>query len=240
MLDPRFRERLAADELMDDPAAPAAELRGALAQLESINRWLSGFAPSRDGIRRLLPAGCRELTLLDVGSGAGDMPRRIVEWAAGRGLRARVLGIDLSAVAVELARARTPPGAAIEHQAQDLFSLEGEERFDIVHASLALHHFNGESAVAALAHMLRLARWGLVLNDLHRHFLAYHSFRALSALFWRNRLIRHDGPISVRRGFRRGELAAMLAVAGAARCEVRWRWPFRWQAVAWKRRGLEA
>jgi 2-polyprenyl-3-methyl-5-hydroxy-6-metoxy-1,4-benzoquinol methylase len=226
-----YSRRLAARELMDEPETADEELRGALRELESINRRLGGHASSLAGIRKLLPAGRGGFSVLDVGCGAGDLSRAVAAWARPRRLRAEVLGIDRSRAAVDYARERARGIQGLAFETQDLFALEGEGRFDVVHAGLVLHHFDGEDAFRALEAMFRLARLGVVVNDLHRHPLAFHAIRALSRLVWRHRLIRNDGPISVLRGFRRVELEDYLRRLGGPSAEIRWRWAFRWSVV---------
>jgi SAM-dependent methyltransferase len=219
---------------MDEPEVAAEDLRGALRELESINRRLGGHATSLAGVRRLVPAGCERFSVLDVGCGAGDLSRALAAWALARGIRVEALGIDLSPVTIDLARERARGFDGLTFELRDLLALEGERRFDIVHASLVLHHFDGDDAFRALAAMFRLARRGVVINDLHRHPLAHGAIRACSRLVWRNRLIRHDGPISVLRGFRRTDFEDYLRRLGSPRAEIRWRWAFRWSVVIYK------
>ena len=82
-----------------------------------------------------------------------------------------------------------------------------------------------------LREMRRVSRRGVVVNDLHRHPLAWVAIRTLTRLCSRSGLIRHDAPLSVRRGFRRAELTSLARAAGVP-CEVQWRWAFRWVLTA--------
>ena len=229
-----FTSRLHASELMDDPGIAADDLRGALTELCSINRTLNGYASSIVGLQSLVPPTSRSLSVLDVGTGGGDVARRIVRWGVRRGIDVRVTGIDLSPTCIEYARSAGPPDEGLRFDVADLFELADEHQFDVVHAALVLHHFNGEDAARALRKMSRLARLGLVINDLHRHPFAYYSFRLLSRVLWRNRLIRHDGPISVLRAFRRDDFSRLARDVGLPAPEVVWRWAFRWQVVCRK------
>ncbi len=222
--------RRAARELMDDPAVEEEDLRGALVQLDEINRVLGGRRPSLGGLERLTPVDRRELSLLDVGCGGGDVTRCIARWGRRRGVDIDITAIDVSDVCVRFARERSA-GLPIRYETADLFDLPGDGAFDVVHASLALHHFDGEDAARALAKMFSLARLGVVINDLHRHAFAYHAIRALTAVRWRNRLVRHDGPISVLRGFSRRDLQEIAADAGVPAPEITWQWAFRWRVV---------
>ena len=69
---------------------------------------------------------------------------------------------------------------------------------------------------------------GFFINDLHRHFLAYHSIRLLTRAFSKSRLVKNDAPISVTRGFSRIDWSNILAAAGLEDYELRWKWAFRW------------
>ena len=71
----------------------------------------------------------------------------------------------------------------------------------------------------------------VVINDLHRHWLAYHSIKWLTRLLGGSYLVRHDAPLSVARAFRRADWVALLARAGITQYELRWRWAFRWQVI---------
>lgn len=226
-----FATRSNEAELMDDPGADPAELEAALRELELINRTLGGYAPSLAGLLALTPPGARRLEVLDVGTGSGDVARRLVASARARGLELAVTGIDLSEVTVERARARSAGWPELTFARRDLFALPDEPCCDVAHAALVLHHFPGEEAVRALAKMHRVARLGVVINDLHRHAAAWAGIRALTAAFSRSRMVRFDGPLSVRRAFTRPELFELCARAGLPEPEISWHPLFRWSVV---------
>ncbi len=231
---PRFDSRSGDAELMDVPGLDPLELAETLGQLAVINRFLGGHAATLHGLSRLLPAGRREIEVLDVGSGGGDSARRVVEWAGRRGIAARVHGIDLSAESVAFARRTGAGSPGLEFTTSDLFDLPMTRKYDVVHAALVLHHLSDEMAAAALAKMFALSRFGVVINDLHRHPAAYEAIKWLTALLSKNRLIRHDAPLSVLRAFRRADLQDLARRAGLSAVEISWRWPFRWVMVARK------
>jgi SAM-dependent methyltransferase len=228
---PDFDTRSEALELMDAPGLDAAELRESLGELAFINAALGGHAATLSALARLIPPGCREFDVLDVGSGGGDTVRSIVAWARRRGLTARVHGIDRAPEAVACARRGSASLPGIEFTTQDLFELPAARKYDIVHAALVLHHLPDDAAVKALARMFELCRVGLVINDLHRHPAAYYSIRGLTALLSRNRLIRHDAPLSVLRAFSRAGLEDLSRRACLPAPEISWRWAFRWRMI---------
>lgn len=228
---PDFSRRSIEREIMDDPEVDERELTEALGQLALINRTLGGYGPSIAGVRSLLPANERRFSLLDVGTGGGDGARRLHSWAAARGVEARIRGIDLSAAIVERARHQCRGIDAIDFEVQNLMSLKGHETFDVVHCAIVLHHFDDAAATAALEKMFALCRWGLVVNDLHRHPLPFYFIRLLTSVLSRNRMIRNDGPLSVRRAFRRQDLERLARAAGLPHPRIVWHWGFRWQAL---------
>ena len=222
-----FRRRSDKRELMDADDAPAEELRATFRELAVINRRLGGHAATLGALNALTPPGTKRLRILDVGCGDGDAAAVILGWAEARGIAAEVHGIDLSGASVRLASERRRPGLSFSQD--DLFALNAGDAYDIVHSGLMLHHCPGDEAAQALKAMHERALLGVAVNDLHRHPLAYHGIKRLTASLSDNRLIRHDAPLSVLRGFSRPELEDMCRRARLPMPDIRWRWAFRWQ-----------
>lgn len=233
MFGARFRERSTELEWMDDPELDTAVLERTLLEIEAINRWLGGYGPSLAGLERLLDrAGpTKRLRILDVGTGGADTPREMRRWAEARGIELEITGIDLSQATIDFARRRSEGLEGIELHRRDLFELPEDERFDVVHAALVLHHFVGEAAVAALRAMYARAALGVVVNDLHRHPVAWAGIGLLSRVSSRNPMLQNDAPLSVLRAFSREELYTLCRRAGLPRPSIRWRPMFRWQVV---------
>jgi 2-polyprenyl-3-methyl-5-hydroxy-6-metoxy-1,4-benzoquinol methylase len=227
---PAFGVRSDEPELMDDPSIPAEELERTLADIEHLNRAFRGYAPSVDGFASLIEPERRSVTVLDVGIGGADHPKRLVEWGRKRGIDVDVLGIDLTEATIDYARRRAE-GWPIRVAVEDLFDLDPGRRFDVVHAAQALHHFPGDSAARAIAHMHRHARLGVVINDLHRHAAAWAGIGLYTRVAVRSRLVRYDAPLSVLRGFSRSELVDLCRQAEVPAPQIRWRALFRWQMV---------
>ena len=236
---PNWSQRSQETELMDDLSIGGKELQQTLDELAFINSTLGGYAPSLHGIKQLLPAGARELTVLDVGCGCGDLPRRLVKWARRQNIQLHVLGIDLAADTVAHASARSQDFPELSFSQADLFALPSSNPFDIVHAGLVLHHMDNDLAPRFLQKMYQLSRLGVVVNDLHRHWFAYYAIRTLTKCLSRNRLIRHDAALSVLRGFRRQELLELCRLAQLPAPLLTWRWAFRWQLVLPKAAPIE-
>jgi 2-polyprenyl-3-methyl-5-hydroxy-6-metoxy-1,4-benzoquinol methylase len=233
---PDFSSRSERLELMDDLSIEGDELEKTLHQVEQINAASRGPAISLAGIESLLPGAPDHLSILDVGTGSGDVPRRIAKWAEPKPFSVAIKGIDLSHTTIKYARRRTTRNERLDFELQNLFDLNDTDQYDIVHASLVLHHFPGRQAVTALEKMCRLSRYGVVVNDLQRHPLPWLGLRLGLPLFTRNRLVRNDGPLSVLRGFTRRELLSLADQAGASlptmgQTSVAWEFPFRWLMI---------
>jgi 2-polyprenyl-3-methyl-5-hydroxy-6-metoxy-1,4-benzoquinol methylase len=224
-----FSRRHDGPELMDTEEPPREEFARTLRELDFINRTLGGHAATLAALETLVPRGLGRLKVLDVGCADGAAAVLIQDWARERGLQAEVHGIDLSESSLALAEPRARPGLTFERR--DLFDLPEAATYDVVHASLMLHHCPGGAAARALQAMYARARLGVALNDLHRHPAAFHAISVLTRAFSRDRLIRHDAPLSVLRGFTRAELEGLCREAGLPSPELRWRWAFRWSLV---------
>jgi len=216
-------------EWMDTETVGADDYARCLADLAVVNTVTLARPPTLAFMRRVtrgLPAGAR-VSVLDVGFGQGDMLRRIARWGMRRGLALELEGVDLDPVSAQAAAAVTPPGHGIRYRTGDVFD-EAPGSVDVVISSLFTHHLTDTQIVAFLRFMERTARRGWFINDLHRHPLAYHGFALLSAAAGWHRFVRHDGPLSVARSFRRGDWTRLLREAGLERvASVRWHIPFR-------------
>src|SRR6185503_16625573 len=206
-------ERLAhAEELLDGPLEDLDELAGNLRDLRRINRML-GTRLSRRALGRLAP-GLGPVTLIDVGTGAADIPVALLADAAGRGRDLRITAIDERSEVIDAARRLRPsldrlPG--LELAVGDGRSLPFPDgSFDVAHTSLVLHHLEPGDAVALLREMARVSRTGVVVNDLVRGRLFVVGAWLLSHLATRNRLSRNDAPLSVRRAYSRRELRELV------------------------------
>ncbi|MBX3561378.1 MAG: methyltransferase domain-containing protein [Sphingomonas sp.] len=219
-------QRLRTDEQMDDPALDDATYAAVLADLARVNRWTLAGRPTLGFLARAardMPA----FRLLDVGFGQGDMLRRIARWARRRGIAVDLVGVDLNAASVGVARAATPIGMPIEYRAGDYEAQPTP--FDFVVSSLVAHHMTDEELTAFIRYMERMGTRGWLINDLHRHRFAYLGFPLLARLLGAHRIVREDGQLSIARAFRPAEWRDILAQAGvpADAARIVRRFPFR-------------
>ena len=216
---------------MDDPAVDEATFRACLTDLAAVNGWTLARPPTLAWLAqatRDLPRGSR-FTLVDVGYGQGDMLRAIHRWATRKGLVPELIGIDLSPSSETSAKAATPAAMAIDYRTGDVFDARFERAPDFIVSSLVAHHMADDQLVTFLRWMEATAKKGWFVNDLHRHVVAYHGFRALSVVMRWHAFVRHDGPLSVARAFRRDDWERLIARAGLDRAaiDLRWKLPFR-------------
>lgn len=212
------------------PAEPG-EVDRTLRELETINRLTFAYRPTLRWLDRMVEAtGSRRLSVLDVACGHGDMLRRIDRWAARRGVAVELAGIDRDPEAVASARSATPVSAPIRYEVRDVFAMPDEPRWDVIVSSLFAHHLFDDALPRFLAWMHRAARRSWLVNDLHRHPVPYHAVRLGTRLMGFGRFVVHDAPVSVARGFTRGEWEAIVAQAGIdpGKVEIRWWLPFRY------------
>lgn len=196
-----------------------------LADLAQVNPITFAARPTLAFLERIVEPGQR-LKLLDVGFGHGDMLRRIAGWGARRGVDCELVGIDLNPRSEAIARAATPRAMPITYRTGDFAELAGQG-WDAVVSSLVAHHMSRDQLLTFLHFMERESARGWLVNDLHRHRLAYFGYPLLAWMMGWHRIVREDGTLSIARSFRPGEWDELLAAAGVAGAEVRRWFPFR-------------
>lgn len=232
---PDFKIRSYEEEQMDDLNSGGEVIHQTLKELETINTLLGGNHVTLDGITKLLRhANATRFSLADLGCGGGDILRLIRKWADKRNLDARLYGIDANPNIVEEAKASTPEPYNINYEAINIFSEQFKNRsFDIVTGTLFFHHFTNDQLVSFFKQLQAQTRFGFVVNDIHRHWFAYHSIKLLTQGFSKSRMVQHDGPLSVLRAFSKRELVDILKQADIRHYSIRWMWAFRWQVIVY-------
>ena len=176
--------------------------------LETVNRWLLGYRPTLAWLGRL--SGSRDpVHLVDVGSGGGDYLRQIARWARRRSIPVQLTGIDLNPHAARAAAESTPKELGITWVTGDAMAYRPEKPIDIVVSSLMTHHLEDEEIVALLQWMEATAQSGWFINDLER---SARTARVFGWVRW-HPIVRHDGPISFRRAFRKEDWVRLLTAA---------------------------
>jgi 2-polyprenyl-3-methyl-5-hydroxy-6-metoxy-1,4-benzoquinol methylase len=229
----RFDRRSQELEIMDDLSAGGPVLHQTLGEIDRINRWLGGNALTLTGMQELTrhrPE--KEFTICDLGCGSGEMLMAMRTWGQRRGLTLHSTGIDANTHVIEYARLHCASDPGVILRCGDALDASlAQERYHLVTATLFVHHLTDEQLIRGLRQWAGMATTGVIINDLHRHWLAYYAICLLTRLFSKSAMVRYDAPLSVLRGFTRSELQRLLREAGIVRYRIRWKWAFRWQII---------
>jgi len=219
---------------MDDFNLHGAEMKLLLSDLQWVNKWLGGTHISLDGIDDLLKNIPKEtpLTIVDIGCGDGEMLRQCATYADTKGHTFQLIGVDANAHILAEAKKRSEAFPTITFQKIDVFSEENSlPDFDIALYTLFLHHFKNEEIVQLLQKINKKAKVGMVVNDLHRSPFAFWLFKGISSLFLKTKTARHDGLVSIARGFTKQEIKNIAQQVNAQTLSVKWKWAFRYQWI---------
>lgn len=223
-----LRARRHRPEVMDQPGLDAGLHAEALRGLERINWWSRTARLLWPWLRQAArAAGGRPLAVLDVATGAGDVPIRLWHLARRAGLALRLDGCDRSAFAVEYARRRAAAaGAEVHFFPRDALAGELPGGYDVALCSLFLHHLTEEQAVRLLGRLAAAAR-RLLVCDLRRGLGGMVFAQLGTRLLSNSPVVRCDGPLSAAAAFTCDEARALAHRAGLAGADVRAAWPYR-------------
>lgn len=222
-------------ERMDDPALDAREHERALAGLARINRWTGSAGILWPTIREEARSLGRPLRILDVATGSGDIPVSLALWAQRGEIELDVSGCDVSKSAIAAATRRAKE-ANVEATffRHDALIDPLPTGYDIITASLFLHHLTDDEVVRVLKTMADAAGRMVVISDLSRSSfnrgLVWIGCRVLS----RSPVVHFDGPVSVKAAFTPKEATDVAIRAGLTGATVTPRFPCRW-LLTWKK-----
>jgi SAM-dependent methyltransferase len=232
---PDLRDRQRVPEIMDDPGLDPAAHRQALKGLARINRVTDSAGLLWGPIERETLS--RPVRILDVATGAGDVPVALWRTAQRAGVALEVAGCDISSTAVVAARKRAADaGAGVEFFTHDVLRDPLPDGFDVVTCSLFLHHLDEPVAVNLLREMGRAAGQLVLVNDLARGSVNYLLVRLACRLLSRSPVVRFDGPASVRAAFTPAEMKDLAAQAGLGGAVVTPKFPCR-MLLVWRKPG---
>ena len=224
-----FKRRSYELEYMDTGDYTAAEYEGCIGELQLVNRWMGDTHTLKTTLlREIEHEDLRRFSVLDVGAGSGELLRVTTSWARETDRNVQAVGLELnerSASSILEESREFPEIASVRGDALRLpFA---DDQFDYVICSLFTHHFVEEQVVQILREMSRVAQRRIFVIDLHRHPIAYFFYTTLGKLVLKNRLIRHDGALSILRSFKAEELLALAKRAGLRRAGVTRHFPYR-------------
>jgi len=229
---PDFSYRSNDLEIMDDLNCEGEVVNQTLREIAYINKTLGGNGVTLSGISKLLNGKSGDFTIADLGCGGGEMLSYVHSWGKKKQLDFQLTGFDANPNIIGFAR---------ENEKGYNFLCENvlspsffNKKFDIITCTLFTHHFSSFQLAKAISHWIGQITTGIVINDLHRHPLAYYSIKLLTSLFSKSAMVKYDAPLSVLRGFTKREWEEILQGAGVKNYRIKWRWAFRWEVVIFK------
>jgi len=220
-------------EIMDDFNLPSAEVAPVLEGLGKMNALFGGHKNIINLLNKLSVS--TGYSVSDWGCGGGDTLIAIAKWAESKQIDLNLNGVDAAQAAVNYARKQAKDYSNINFIQADVI----DEAYlikpaDVIICSLFTHHFDDERWIKLIKNMQASAQKGIIITDLHRHWLLYHAIVLITRVFTSNAMAQNDGPLSVKRGFKRHELLALLKKAQIDNFKLTWRWPFRWELIIYK------
>lgn len=197
-------------EVLDDPGADPMLVRAELSDLVLLNRWFGGTRAVVGALLPHLPPRGGACTLLDVGTGTGDIPRAVARAARRRGVTVTAVGLDRSPLAARIAATTGLPTVVSDGGSLPLAS----RSVDFVIASQVLHHLEPDVAVRWIRELDRVARRAVVIADLRRTRVAMAAVWLVSFPLGLHPVTRRDAVLSLRRGYTEAELETILREAG--------------------------
>lgn len=216
-------------EIMDDFTMEGVLFRDTLDKLEIINRFLGGNSVTINGLKKLLKNQPKNktITIVDLGCGNGDILRDISKFGRKNNYSFKLIGIDANLAATEYAKELSKEYSELSFKTMDILSEDFKKQsYDVVLCTLFLHHFKNDELMSFLKTTTDKATIGVVVNDLHRHKLAYYLFK-LIGFFIKNKMVRQDGLTSVLRAFKRKDLEN-IAKEMKVHFSIQWKWAFRY------------
>jgi 2-polyprenyl-3-methyl-5-hydroxy-6-metoxy-1,4-benzoquinol methylase len=227
-----FAQRSMQPELMDSESVDFAEFHQCLRQLTIVNVCTLAYRPTLRWLGRTVRYTMPQdtVSVLDIGSGGGDMLRKIWKLLQRRDLKADLTGVDLNPWSKQSAEADTPAEMNIRYETANVFSLDQSRQSDFIISCNFTHHLTDAELVRFIKWMDSHAIRGWFINDLHRHPLPYYFVKTVFHLLPLSRMMKSDGPISISRAFVAADWRRLLAEAGIprTRTSIKWFFPFRY------------
>ena len=216
-------------EIMDDFSMGGDLFRDTLDKLEIINRFLGGNLVTIMGLKNLLENQTKNkiITIVDLGCGNGDILRDVAKFGGKNNYSFRLIGIDANSSAIEYAKELSNEYTEIYFKKINVLSEDFKKQsYDIVLCTLFLHHFKNAEIISLLKTITNKATIGVVVNDLHRHKLAYYLFK-LIGFFIKNKMVKQDGLTSILKAFKRKDLEN-ISKEIKVHFSIQWKWAFRY------------
>lgn len=214
-------------EWMDDPTLDEVTLQNAVDDINKVNNLLGGFKFMLEAVKKeLAKYPDQEFTIVDAGCGDGEMLRYLEKHLKNEKLS--FLGLDFAARSIEKARLKSEGLSRLRFRESDILKIQPQDiSCDILISSLTMHHFSDVEIVEFLTKFKEITTKSIIINDLHRHWLAFVFFKYLSPIFIKHEISRHDGLISIASGFKVQDFKKYAAAIGINNDRWTWKWSFR-------------
>lgn len=231
-----LKQRSLTEEIMDDFFCQGEVVDQTLRELHQINTYLGGDQISLNGMETLMLKNPKQIyDIIDLGCGGGDTLKRMAKWGKKHNQEMQLFGIDANEYIVNYAEKNCSKIPNISFNSENILSESFKDReFDIAHASLFFHHLQEEEIVELLKQLMAQVRVGIVINDLHRHWVSYIFTKYIITSWSKSEMVKYDSVLSVERAFTKEELRKYLKLAGIKNYHLNWRWAYRWEVIVWK------
>lgn len=232
-----LRERdCEAEEVLDTPGVDERLLAGSLRDLSRLGSLLGWTRLAvRDVARIVTRQGLQAFSVLDVGTGAANVPVALARWARQQGREVTITASDISKPMLTVARANCASFPEIRLERQNALALTyADQSFDLVLCQGVLHHFCPDEAQTLLRELARVARRAVIVTDLQRNSLLYLAAWLFMHALVRNPITRQDGLASIRRAYTPEEVRALAQQADLHAATLHTALRFR-QALIWQR-----
>jgi len=214
-------------ELLDADLGTPQEIAASLRDLRHINDWFGGTRTTTMLLRRVARrAQLSRLSVLEVGSGLGDVPLVARGWLARQ-------GIELQVTLLDRLWSHLPGGDTVSVSGDAMRLPFRNGAFDVVSCSLFAHHFEPPELLRFVIEALRVSRQAVLVNDLVRNRL-HLALVYLGLPLFRSPITWNDAPASVRRAYTTSEMRSLLAQVPAMRLNISRHFLFRMGVLIWK------
>lgn len=224
-----FSLRNTALEIMDHPNVEAQVYERAYRDINRCNKLLGGYGITLNALRNVFQNNPKKsYTILDMGSGDGEMLRKIADEFKNEDFTLVLTGVDLRDEVIELARQKSGHYSNISFIKQDILTLEKGFSCDVVLCTLTMHHFTDEEINTFAKKFIEISNLAVIVNDLERSPWAYWLFNLFSFVFIQTKIARLDGLTSITKGFKKNDLERYAKALPHAKHTISWEWAFRY------------
>lgn len=203
-------------EWMDGENYSEEDLNHSLKDLRWLNRYLGGYSIIINHLASYAKKnGLQKFTILDVATGSGDIPKKVVEWGRKNKLDILILAIDKNPDSIELAKRDAVKYPEIKFDVNDFYKVPySPDSFDFCISSLFFHHLSRVQTGPFLKRMHSLSRKAVIISDLSRGWFTYYAYYLVSQAAHFHSMTKHDGLISILRAFTVQEIKGILKENG--------------------------